>query len=63
MAATTGHADLVDYLVAHGAPPLDLDPADAFITAVLAADRAAVDRLRSEHPGLAARSAPRARPC
>jgi ankyrin repeat protein len=53
MAATTGHADLVDYLVAHGAPPLDLDPADAFIAAVLAADRAALDRLGSEHPGLA----------
>jgi ankyrin repeat protein len=53
VAATTGHADLVDYLVAHGAPPLDLDPADAFITAALAADRVAVDRLRTEHPGLA----------
>ena len=53
MAATTGHADLVDYLVAHGAPPLDLDPADAFVAAVLAADRVAVDLLRSEHPGLA----------
>ena len=39
VAATTGHADLVDYLIAHGAPPLDLDPADAFIAAVLAADR------------------------
>ena len=53
MAATTGHADLVDYLVAHGAPPLALDPADAFIAAALAADRAALDRLQSEHPGLA----------
>jgi ankyrin repeat protein len=52
MAATTGHADLVDDLVAHGAPPLDLDPAGAFIAAVLAADRAAVDQLRGEHPGL-----------
>jgi ankyrin repeat protein len=53
VAATTGHGDLVDYLVAHGAPPLDLDPAGAFIAAVLAADRVAVDRLRGEHPGLA----------
>jgi ankyrin repeat protein len=53
MAATTGHADLVGYLIAHGAPPLDLDPADAFVAAVLAADRALVDRLRAEHPGLA----------
>jgi ankyrin repeat protein len=53
MAATTGHADLVGYLIAHGAPPLDLDPADAFIAAVLAPDRALVDQLRAEHPGLA----------
>jgi ankyrin repeat protein len=53
MAATTGHADLVDYLVAHGAPPLDLDPAEAFIAAVLAADRSLIDRLRREHPALA----------
>src|SRR5579862_5260406 len=53
VAATTGHGDLVDYLVAHGAPPLALTPADAFIAAVLTADRAAVDRLRREHPGLA----------
>ncbi len=53
MAATTGHADLVGYLVAHGAPPPDLDPSDAFIAAVLAGDRAGLDQLRSEHPGLA----------
>jgi len=54
MAATTGHADLVDYLVAHGAPPLDLAPAEAFTAAVLAADRASLDRLLAGHPGLAA---------
>ena len=58
MAATTGHADLVDYLVAHGAPPLGLDPAEAFVAAVLApeigSDRASLDRLLGEHPGLAA---------
>ena len=35
MAATTGHPDLIDYLVAHGAPPLGLDPAEAFVAAVL----------------------------
>jgi ankyrin repeat protein len=56
MAATTGHADLVDYLVAHGAPPLGLDPAEAFVAAVLAPkgsrDRASLDRLLREHPGL-----------
>jgi ankyrin repeat protein len=53
MAATTGHADLIDLLVAHGAPVPDLTPADAFIAAALAADRTTVDRLRRDHPGLA----------
>jgi hypothetical protein len=53
MAATTGHADLVDYLVAHGAPSLDLPPADAFVTAALAADRPRLGRLLADHPGLA----------
>jgi ankyrin repeat protein len=52
MAATTGHADLVDYLVAHGAPPLDLAPADAFVAAVLAADRAQLGQLLAGHPEL-----------
>jgi hypothetical protein len=55
MAATTGHAHLVDYLVAHGAPPLDMTPADAFIAAALAADRAQVGRLLGDHLGLASR--------
>ena len=54
MAATTGHQDLVDYLVAHGAPPLDLAPHEAFTAAVLAADRAALGRLLAGHPELAA---------
>ena len=53
MAATTGHADLVGYLVAHGAPPPGLDPAGAFVAAALAADRAGLDRLLRDHPGLA----------
>jgi ankyrin repeat protein len=53
LAATTGHEDLIDYLVAHGAPPLDLPPADAFVAAALAADRARVNRLLASHPGLA----------
>ena len=52
MAATTGHADLVGYLVEHGAPPLGLDPAEAFVAAALAADRASLDRLLREQPGL-----------
>ena len=53
MAATTGHADLVEYLVAQGAPPLDLPPAEAFVVAALAADRAQLGRLLADHPGLA----------
>jgi ankyrin repeat protein len=53
MAATTGHADLVEYLLAQGAPPLDLPPADAFVTAALAADRDRLGRLLADHPGLA----------
>ena len=53
MAATTGHADLVDYLVGHGAPPPDLTPSDAFTAAVLAADRAWLERLLAADPGLA----------
>jgi len=52
VAATTGHLDLVDYLVAHGAPPLDLAPAEGLIAAALAADRARVDALMAAHPGL-----------
>jgi ankyrin repeat protein len=53
MAATTGHADLIDLLVAHGASVPDLLPADAFIAAALVVDRARVDQLRLDHPGLA----------
>jgi ankyrin repeat protein len=55
VAATTGHADLIDYLVAHGAPPLGLDPPEAFVAAVLAADRAGLGELLRDHPGLADR--------
>jgi ankyrin repeat protein len=53
MAATTGHADLVDYLVAHGAPPLELSPAEAFVAVALAADRERLGGLLADHPGLA----------
>jgi len=52
MAATTGHLDLVGYLEAHGAPPLDLAPADAFVAALLAADRGWLDALLASNPGL-----------
>jgi ankyrin repeat protein len=52
MAATTGHPELIDYLVAHGAPAPELTPADALVAAALAADRDRVDRLLAGHPGL-----------
>jgi ankyrin repeat protein len=53
MAATTGHPELIDFLVSRGAPRPDLSPEDAFVAAVLAVDRNSVDRLRREHHGLA----------
>ena len=52
MAATTGHSDLVDYLVAHGAPELELAPAEVFVAAALAADRAGLGSLLADNPGL-----------
>ena len=55
MAATTGHPELIDYLMEHGAPALDLGPADAFVAAALAADRERMGRLLADHPELAGR--------
>jgi ankyrin repeat protein len=52
-AATTGNADLVDYLVAHGAPPPELALPDAFVSAALAVDRTRAGQLLAGHPGLA----------
>jgi ankyrin repeat protein len=54
MAATTGHPELIDYLIEHGAPALELAPADAFIAVALAADRERMGRLLADHPELAA---------
>jgi ankyrin repeat protein len=54
LAATTGHPDLADDLVARGAPPPELSPADAFIAAALAADAARARDLQAADPGLAA---------
>jgi ankyrin repeat protein len=50
--AVSGHREMVDLLVAHGAQAPDLEPADAFVAAVLDADRAAIERLRLARPGL-----------
>jgi ankyrin repeat protein len=73
LAATTGHPDLVEYLVGRGAARPALTPDEAFVAAVLAGDRAAVeqlshqnaglvDRARSERPGLMAWAAGTGRP-
>jgi ankyrin repeat protein len=51
-AATTGHPELVRYLVAHGAPAPDLRPGQRFVAAALVADQATVTELRAAHHGL-----------
>jgi ankyrin repeat protein len=53
-ALTSGHREVVDILVAHGAEPPSARPVEAFIGAALAADRAAVDALVAEHPDVVA---------
>ena len=52
LAATTGHPELVEYLVNCGAPRPNLAPNDAFIAAVLANDQASIEQLRLDHPDL-----------
>jgi ankyrin repeat protein len=52
-AATTGHPELVRYLVACGAPAPDLRPEQRLVAAALVADQATVTELRAAHPGLA----------
>ena len=49
-AALSGHGAVVDLLVANGAPPPDLEPADALIAAALLGDRASIGRIRAQHP-------------
>ena len=56
-AATTGHPELIGYLVEHGAPAPDLTPPDAFVAAALAADRARMGLLLADHPALAGQTA------
>jgi ankyrin repeat protein len=52
LAATSGHTDLVEFLVGRGAPRPDLEPTEAFVTAALAADRVRVEQLCLDHPAL-----------
>jgi ankyrin repeat protein len=51
-AARNGNASLVEYLASRGAAAPEVSTVDAFVGAALAADRAAVDRLRTAHPDL-----------
>ena len=53
MAATTGHPEMIGYLVEHGAPAPDLAPPDAFVAAALAADRERMGLLLADYPALA----------
>jgi ankyrin repeat protein len=59
VAVWSGSGDVASYLVEQGAPPPALDEPKAFIAAALAADRAAVDKVRgfadqarADRPGL-----------
>lgn len=51
-AALSGYPELVDYLVANGAPPPSFDPIDAFLAAVIAGDRITALALRDDNPGI-----------
>jgi ankyrin repeat protein len=59
LAVTTGHPELVDFLVEHGSRRPSLTPVQEYVGAMLAADRPAIERLRATHAGIddAARSA------
>ena len=52
LAATTGHPDLVEVLIGHGAVRPALTPGRALVAAILAADRREVDRLLLDDPSL-----------
>ena len=49
LALLTGHPDLADYLVAHGATPPTLSPVDAFIAAAAVADTETIAQLQRDH--------------
>jgi ankyrin repeat protein len=53
LAVTSGHAELVAELSPPGSPPLELEPAAAFVGAALAADGPRVAELRRGHPDVA----------
>ncbi len=52
LAALDGNTAVVDYLESQGAPASDLDPGSALIAAAFRADRAEVQQLAADHPGL-----------
>jgi len=52
LAATSGHADLIEVLVELGASEPQLDTAGRYVAAALAADAAGLTELRSEQPDI-----------
>jgi hypothetical protein len=50
LALTTGHAELLDVLAEFGVSQPQLDPVDEAVAALLAGDRAWLDRVLAEHP-------------
>lgn len=61
LARLDGATDIADYLLAQGATPPDPDPVSELVAAVFRVDRAAVQRIRAEHPDAVAQ-ARRSRP-
>ena len=55
LAVIYGNTDVADLLVAAGATPRPLDPADQLVAACMRADRVTVERLLAADPGLAER--------
>ena len=52
LAASTGHRDLIDLLIAHGAPGCALTPAQGFVSVALEANREWLDAMLPHNPGL-----------
>lgn len=52
LAQVNGDTDIADYLLAAGAAPPAADPVRDLIAAAFRADRAAVERVRAEHPAV-----------
>ncbi|RSM57676.1 hypothetical protein DMB66_32055 [Actinoplanes sp. ATCC 53533] len=56
LAQLTGDTEIAGYLIAEGATPPGPDPVRELIAAAFRADRAALDRIRADHPGAVAQA-------